>query len=210
MKNKILPLILLIIFCVLISIVVSLSIYSTKLNGVIEKQNVTLNNYKKLDSLVNEGNSNLVTSINNFFKDIPTYKDGKRVSPVEFIDYHDKMLDSLKDLKWKLDFIKRSYGIYVVQKSEDKQKTITINGAERIDSALALLPNFGNRIIDRKGDTWSIDLAGKELKDLRSNYKKLEKKRSDDIEYYRSILKQMSKKGLVKIDTLKEGYQYIF
>ncbi|WP_336838502.1 hypothetical protein [Sphingobacterium siyangense] len=139
------------------------------------------------------------------------------------------MQDSIIKLKRSLDLIKRTYGIYTktdVVYINDKKNIATtkISGAEIIDSALILLPYFRERLKKTEKDEWLIDKVGKEYEIVKQHYlesikdyNNLNKKHRIEIEKYESkiklymdILYKMSEKGLVKIDTVEGGYQYIY
>ncbi len=194
-----------------------------KFQEQIERRDTLISLYAKQQDSLRKSNSDLIESLNKLFMGANIKNDGS-FDVKKFIDNHNNLVDSIKDLKWQLDFIKKNYGIYIVQKETNNDKSITIKGGEKIDSALLLLPRFRDRLTKVNNNTWTVDKAGKELKsvaeqynkdindynNLNKKYNELAIKHNADIKKYRDLLRKIADKGLIKIDTLSDGYEYHF
>lgn len=194
-----------------------------KFQEQIERRDTLISLYAKQQDSLRKSNSDLIESLNKLFMGANIKNDGS-FDVKKFIDNHNNLVDSIKDLKWQLDFIKKNYGIYIVQKETNNDKSITIKGGEKIDSALILLPRFRDRLTKVNNNTWTVDKAGKELKsvaeqynkdindynNLNKKYNELAIKHNADIKKYRDLLRKIADKGLIKIDTLSDGYEYHF
>jgi len=175
-----------------------------------------------------EETNELLRSLNSLFENSKLTEDGK-FDVKSFIRMHQSLKDSIHNLNNKLDLIKQNYGIYTITriKSKNDKQTITetiIKGGEIVDSALLLLPRFRDRLAKIDNNTWTIDRAGKEFKSVAEQYNKdindynqLNKKYNElatkynaDIKKYTDLLREIADKGLIKIDTLPDGYEYHF
>jgi len=175
-----------------------------------------------------EETNDLLKSLSSLFENTSLTEDGK-FDVKSFIKMHQGLKDSIKILNNRLDLIKQYYGIYAITriKSTNEKQTITetvIKGGETVDSALLLLPRFRDRLVKINKSTWTIYRAGKEFKSVTEQYKKdiddyndLNKKYNElaikynaDVKKYRDILRKIADKGLIKIDTLADGYEYHF
>lgn len=189
----------------------------------IERRDTLISLYAEQQDSLRKSNSDLIESLNKLFIGANIKNDGS-FDVKKFIDNHNNLVDSIKDLKWQLDFIKKNYGIYVIQKETNNNKSITIKGGEKLDSALLLLPRFRDRLVRVDKNTWTVDKAGEEMKSIAAQYNKeindynnLNKKYNElaikhnaDVKKYRDILRKIADKGLIKIDTLADGYEYHF
>ncbi|VXC99371.1 hypothetical protein [Sphingobacterium multivorum] len=175
-----------------------------------------------------EETNELLKSLGLLFENSKLTEDGK-FDVESFIKMHLGLKDSIRNLNNRLDLIRNNYGIYTATrvKSKDEKQTINetiIKGGEKVDSALLLLPRFRDRLVKIDKNTWTIDRAGKELKsvteqynkdiddynDLNKKYNELAIKYNADVKKYRDILRKIADKGLIKIDTLSDGYEYHF
>src|SRR5690606_12971890 len=87
--------------------------HSNKLQRLVDKQNLMLENYSQIDSMINTGNNDLVTAINEFLSNVPTEIDGKPVSPMDYVLYTKRVSDSLTMYKRMYNHAAGVYGLRI-------------------------------------------------------------------------------------------------
>lgn len=228
MRSKFTALIIFVLFMILITIVISLSIYTQKMESIIEKQNITLSNYKNVDSLMSHGNRDLINSLTKFFDGTILRVEGKEVSPIDFLNYHNNIIDSLELYKDFYNYSRNHYGVNLKKEYiNDTTSRIVSDPFSRADTASLLVPYY-SRYVYKKNGVWytetsdyegQLDQALKKLNQNSSdNYKNLKtavdalntaNKQIESLnksnKKLRDILTELSNKGLVKIDTSKQG-----
>ena len=79
-------------------------------------------------------------------------KNGKEVTIPQLLDENVKLLEKVSDLEFKLNYIKETYGIVVVENGN----TYSLK-ADKVDSALLLLDTYRDKIkYDTKKKAWTI------------------------------------------------------
>lgn len=79
-------------------------------------------------------------------------KSGKEVTIPQLLDENVKLLEKVSDLEFKLNYIKETYGIVVVENGN----TYSLK-ADKVDSALLLLDTYRDKIkYDIKKKAWTI------------------------------------------------------
>lgn len=216
----------------IVSIAVNLILWhqSERLQGLVDRQNIIMDNYANVDSLLGKGQMDLVDAINNFFSDVPTYKDGKQVNAIDFIHYHNRMLDSLNYYKDLYNHSKNRYGINVdkIWSSDSTSYHIGSKKYSKADSSKMLYEYFKDRLVKNTDGSWTI-LTGtygeeytkliSDFKDVANrysasqndhievlkNYNQLIKDYNKEIADNRDLLKKLEKNGVIKIDSLESG-----
>lgn len=177
-----------------------------------------------------EDYDNLIGSLNNLF-DKSSLTDNGEFDVVKFIRSYNTMKDSIGNLKWRLNLIQKNYGIKVKHTEKKGTSYIEIIGSEKVDSALVLLPYYRNRLKEDKDGSWTIALTGDEYKEVKSkydealgkneqlsvkynnlikDYNKLVKQYDSKVKFFRDLLNEFEKKGLVKIDSIGEEIEYTY
>lgn len=111
------------------------------------QQNVAEKNkiIDKYENFVKPTNKNMHTVT---YKD----KDGKEITIPQLLDENVKLLEKVSDLEFKLNYIKETYGIVVVENGN----TYSLK-ADKVDSALLLLDTYRDKIkYDTKKKAWII------------------------------------------------------
>lgn len=79
-------------------------------------------------------------------------KNGKEVTIPQLLDENVKLLEKVSDLEFKLNFIRETYGIIVIENGN----TYSLK-ADKVDSALMLLESYRDKIkYDTKKKAWTI------------------------------------------------------
>jgi len=166
----------------------------------IERQAVLINEYSSKEDSLRTNNEELIKSLNKLFKKSPVTDNGD-FDVMKFIDFHNNLADSVKQLNWDLNYIKNSYGIYV-KRIHNKNGNVTISLAktDKLDSALVLLPIFRDRLKRKNKNSWEIDVYGKDYQELRNEYNSLVGKLNkanlelaESINQYKKLLKDYNK-----------------
>lgn len=217
MRNKLTALFIFIIVVALSTGISILGVYSYKLQRLVDEQNITLENYSKIDSIYDSGQEDIMNSINKFFDNVPTYKDGEQVSAIDFVAYHERMMDSLRLYKDYYEYSQERYGVNLKKIfPTDSTYRIVSDPPTKADTASMLVPYY-NDFVYKKGDTWytvttdykslyneQVEKYNKTVKDHRDQLKdviSLLEELSKKIENYESILDDLENKGLIKRDT---------
>lgn len=220
MKNKTRALTALILFVVMItafSTIIFLSIYSYKLQKLVDKQNETLENYSNIDSILNTGQKDVISTLNEFFENAPTYVNGDKVSAIDFVSYHNRQLDSLRLYRDYYEYSQKNYGVKLKRVDlTDSTYRIVSNPPTRADSAEHIYPYF-NKYLSINGNLWTVDTTNYEIRyhdlvakytDLAAEYKEsvrksldVVKEYSDHIDSYDEILQKLRDDRLIELDT---------
>lgn len=190
--------------------------HTSRLEGLVERQATILDNYIEIDSALNEGSEGLIDAINGFFGNIPTYKDGDQVSPVDFIYYHQSTLDSLRKYKHLYRYGVENYGLDIQYLETDTNITISPTGNSRADSANIALLTFRDRI-KKIPNGWSVNSAdyrdayeeaSTALAAQLSEHHKLRNSARNaeaELNYYEDLMGKLEMAGLISLDTLEDG-----
>lgn len=207
MKNKIaITAIAVFVTVLFISIVWILINQNSKLQGLVDKQNTILNNYARTDTVLNKGRIDLINAIDDFFENVPTYKDGEEVSPLNFVIYHKDVLDSLKMYKSIVSYSNENYGTNV-HRIWDTDSTFYTGTSvtTRADSAQLTYKYFKDRIERNKDGGWDIYLGH-----TGEDYQKLLVKYNDMVDKYQDMTRQfidLAKKHLNSNDEKTKFYE---
>lgn len=146
---------------------------------------------------------------------------------IKFIENHNNLQDSIRQLNWDLKFIYDTYGIKVNRKyNKDGSTTTSINPGEKVDSAMVLLSVFRDRL-EKDNKSWTISTEGESYEDLRKRYNKKVEENSTltneknkltsentglkkNINFYKGLLEDMQIKGILKIDSTDNDISYTY
>lgn len=199
----------------------------------IDRRDSLIKQYALKEDSLRNSNTELIKSLNKLFSNADVENDGE-FDVAKFIDKHNSLKDTIDRLKRSLELIKKNYGISatVRRRSTKDNKIITttsIQGSDKIDSALILLPYFRDRLVNNENNTWTINLTGEEYEAIKKNYEDnigrynslvgnyntllkdyngLVNKYNEKINFYRNMLEEMSKKGVVEIDSVGSDLIY--
>lgn len=193
----------------------------------IDRQDVLINEYSSKEDSLRTNNEELIKSLNKLLKESPVTDNGD-FDVKKFIDYHNKLSDSISQLNWDLKFIKDTYGVEVskVKNPKSRSTTFSIKNSNKLDSALMLLTVFRDRL-KKENNNWTISTEGKsyddlhikflkvneELVSLKLEVNKLKSERDNyksDYLFYKNLVDGMHKKGLIKIDTVGDKTKYTY
>lgn len=210
MKRKAISVFLILLLVLTLLSTAFLLLHVNRLQNLVDKQNVILENYSEIDSMINSGESDLIVAINNFLKDVPTDSNGKKLTPMDYVLYTKRLSDSLEIYKWKYDYAKNTYGFDIIYSQTDSTRTIRPKFGTKADSAGVLLEYFGDRL-KRTPRGWEINTTSyegiykstfSELNELKNDYNRLSETHNKTLEKYQSWMRKFEEEGLIEIDTI--------
>lgn len=131
--------------------------YIQKQQGLIDQQNETLVNYSKIDSIGKFEGADFIKTIKTFFDDVPLKVNGKKVDALEFVAYHDRMMDSLKLYQDYYEYANENYGVKLKRKNiSDTTYRIVSEPFTRADTAKQLYPYFKKYVSYKDGSWYTV------------------------------------------------------
>lgn len=204
---------------------IALNIYLFKSLDKVQKQfndqSEIIKKYDEIDKKLKSGDGDLLTAIDKFFDNLPTYVDGKKVGAIDYISYNSRMIDSLRLYKDYYEYCNIHYGVSLRKiKTSDSTYQIISDPPTRADTASHLVPYYNKFVYKKDKDWYTItnnfeDLYNKEKSrnnELTKEYNALIKEQvrvlgvaNRKIKEYNDILVGLEKDGIIhlKVDSTK-------
>jgi hypothetical protein len=184
-------------------------------------QSEIIKKYDEIDKKLKSGDGDLLSAIDKFFDNLPTYVDGEKVGAIDYISYNSRMMDSLRLYKDYYEYCNIHYGVSLRRKkTSDSTYQIVSDPPTRADTASHLVPYYNKFVYKKDKDWYTItnnfeDLYNKEKarnNELTKEYNALIKEQvrvlgiaNKKIKEYHDILVDLEKDGIIhlKVDSNK-------